>query len=140
MNSMPSRSWSCSTLEQGVTACAQMAGLQLKSSDASEAWVIGRRWVNHLLVHGKFGRYIYFSIPKNIYICKYKFMHLQANPKIYFDTYEAFISQHIYIYKTSMEIFNWLVYHASRVIGINNYLWGWVAQSKPHYISTKICR
>lgn len=42
MTSMPSRSWSCSTLEQGVKACAQMAGLNLKSSDAPEACMVGR--------------------------------------------------------------------------------------------------
>ena len=37
VTSLPSRSWSCSTLQEGVQACAQIAGLKLKQDDVQQA-------------------------------------------------------------------------------------------------------
>ena len=35
--SMPSRAWSCSTLQQGVAKCAEMAGVALQPNDMADA-------------------------------------------------------------------------------------------------------
>ena len=35
--SLPSRAWSCSTLQQGVAKCAEMAGVTLNPHDMADA-------------------------------------------------------------------------------------------------------
>ena len=37
VKSLPSRTWSCSTLQKGVAACAEIAGLKLQKGDMQQA-------------------------------------------------------------------------------------------------------
>ena len=37
VTSLPSRAWSCETLNEGIVACANLAGLQLKPQDIAQA-------------------------------------------------------------------------------------------------------